>query len=318
MEIHFFGVVLLQITALLSEPSLVIDLSYDLDNQKSFFLQDGLERPSSLSGHLSHAASRNSFHSAAVCNGVESTEALHPGANSNGLPRVQSLGSLVSHSFASSVPSPLSRSRTPEPQLIGRSSSPGLPPVGDRVEKKNLVGSNTLNGHSSTMTKLSDIASSLSSLSLSRNQPSHEGSLVQSQLQMVFGNPNQLPDMSNSHIEHQHQHFVNRSKPEKLNIPTNYKDLNGRNGIVTDQNVYKLGFDGQMNCPQTSSPANSSSRTKERSNFYCQTDNFSGVEFSGHMPSGRSVSKKLNAEIGNELDSVYSLFFVPFMRVFFH
>ncbi|XP_058204597.1 pumilio homolog 4 isoform X2 [Rhododendron vialii] len=267
--------------------------------RKSFadILQEGLERPYSLSGHLSRAASRNSLHSAAVCNGVESTEALNPGANNTGLPRVQSLGSLVSHSFASSVPSPLSRSRTPEPQLIGRSSSPGLPPVGDRVEKKNLVGSNALNGHSSSVTKLSDIASSLSSLSLSRNQPSHEDSLVQSQLQMVFDNPNQLLDMSNSHIQHQHQHFVTRSKPEKLNIPTPYNDSNGRNGIVIDQNICKLGFDGQMNCPQTSSPANLYSRTKERSNIYCQTDNFSGVEFSGHLSSGRSVGKKLNAEI---------------------
>lgn len=281
-------------------------------------MQEGLERPYSLSGHLSRAASRNSLHSAAVCNGVESTEALNPGANNTGLPRVQSLGSLVSHSFASSVPSPLSRSRTPEPQLIGRSSSPGLPPVGDRVEKKNLVGSNALNGHSSSMTKLSDIASSLSSLSLSRNQPSHEDSLVQSQLQMVFDNPNQLLDMSNSHIQHQHQHFVTRSKPEKLNIPTTYNDSNGRNGIVIDQNIYKLGFDGQMNCPQTSSPANVYSITKERSNIYCQTDNFSGVEFSGHLSSGRSVGKKLNAEIGNQLDSGYSLFLVPFMGVLFH
>lgn len=281
-------------------------------------MQEGLERPYSLSGHLSRAASRNSLHSAAVCNGVESTEALNPGANNTGLPRVQSLGSLVSHSFASSVPSPLSRSRTPEPQLIGRSSSPGLPPVGDRVEKKNLLGSNALNGHSSSMTKLSDIASSLSSLCLSRNQPSHEDSLVQSQLQMVFDNPNQLLDMSNSRIQHQHQHFVTRSKPEKLNIPTSYNDSNGRNGIVIDQNIYKLGFDGQMNCPQTSSPAHLYSRTKERSNIYCQTENFSGVEFSGHLSSGHSAGKKHNAEIGNQLDSHYSLFLVPFMGVFFH
>lgn len=273
--------------------------------RKSFadILQEGLERPASLSGHLSRSASRNSFHSAGLCNGVESLEALHHGSNNNGLPRVQSLGSLVSHSFASPLPSPLSRSRTPEPHLIGRSSSPGLPPVGNRVEKKNLVGLNALNGHSSSLTKLSDIASSLSSLSLSRNQLSHEDSLVQSQLQMVFDNPNQQLGMSNGHMQHQHQHFVNRSKPEKLNIPTTCDDFKGRNAIVTDQNVYTLGFDGQMNCSQTSSPANLYSKTKERCNIYCQTDNFSSVEFSGQMPSGNSVSKKLNTEIGNQLDS---------------
>ncbi|KAA8534411.1 hypothetical protein F0562_031928 [Nyssa sinensis] len=127
--------------------------------RKSFadILQEGLDQPASLSGHPSRSASCNAFgdvvdktgihnsYSARLCNGVESTEVVHPRSTSAGMSRVQSLGSVVSHSFASAVGSSLSRSRTPEPQLVGRSPSPGLPPVSSRVcsiEKKNIVGSN--------------------------------------------------------------------------------------------------------------------------------------------------------------------------------
>lgn len=288
--------------------------------RKSFadVLQDGLEQPASLSGHPSRPSSCNSFgdivdtsgissrRSAELCNGMEFTEALHPGATNPGLPRVQSLGSVFSHSFASAMAASLLRSRTTEPQLSGRSPSPGLPPMGNRVfpiEKKNIIGSNALNGLSSSMTELADIAASLSTCNLSKSELSHEDSVLQCQLQMRFDKPNHLLDMSNGHKQSLHQPFVD-SKAEKLTIPTSYGNLTRKNGIVTDQNLSKLGFDGHMNFPQTSSSSDlylkmnpSGFTSLEGSNNY-QTDNFSSMDFSGHIQSGCSISKKLNTAVG--------------------
>ncbi|XP_028086078.1 LOW QUALITY PROTEIN: pumilio homolog 4-like [Camellia sinensis] len=279
--------------------------------RKSFadILQEGIDQPASLAGHISRPTSCNSFgdtvdttgisshHLAELCNGMESTEAaLHPGATNTGLPRVQSLGSGVSHFFASAVAAPLPRSRTPEPQVIGRSSSPGLPPVGNRgfpVEKKNIIGSNAMNGLSSNMNELADIAASLTGLNLSKNQLIYEDSRVQSQLRMGFDKPNQLLDMSNGHKQNLHQPFIDK-------FPTSYVDLTRKNGIVTNQNVSKLGFDGQTNFPQPSYLKMNPPRftSLEGSNIHYQNDNFSCMDFFGHMPSGCSVSKKPNTTIG--------------------
>ncbi|GFS35499.1 pumilio 4 [Actinidia rufa] len=228
------------------------------------------------------------------------------------LPRVQSLGS-ISHSLASAVAAPLLRSRTPEPQLIRRSPSPGLPPVGNRVctvEKKNIIGSNDHSGLSSSMTKLSDTASSLSSLSLSKIQLSHEDSIVKSQLQMVLDKPNQLLEMSNGHAQSQSLSFIDKSKAENLTIPTSYVDLTKKNGVVTEQNVANLGLTGQMNFPQTSSTnlySKMSPSRLERSNMHYQTDKYSGMNSSGHMPNGCSISKKLSTAGSNHLDTASTL-----------
>ncbi|XP_052199761.1 pumilio homolog 4-like isoform X3 [Diospyros lotus] len=208
--------------------------------RKSFadILQEGLDQPVPMSGQISCPRSRNSFvdivdttgnsnsHSAELFHGVQPPEVLGPEETSSALPRVQSLGSVVSHSFASAVASPLSRSKTPDPQLIGRSPTPGLPPLGNRVfpVEKN-------NGISSSRSELADIAASLSCFSLSQDQLSHEESSVQPQLQIGFDNPSQLLHISNGHRKNQHQSFVDKFKAGKL---AGHVDLTRKNGIITD------------------------------------------------------------------------------------
>lgn len=247
--------------------------------RKSFadILQEGLEQGNSLSGRLSRPASHNAFgdlvdttggansHSVELCNGTNSTVAMHNGSNGLGPSRVQNIGSAVPHSFASAVGSSLSRSRTPEPHLIGRSPSPGLPPVGSRispVEKKSIASSNSFNGLSSNMNEFSDVAASLSGLSLSKNRVYSEDNLLQSGLQMGFDKQaNHLYDMSNGHRQSLQQQFLNKSRPESLAVTTNYIDLLKENRSVGDLNISKLGLDGQVNFPRrTSSSANLQSR----------------------------------------------------------
>ncbi|XP_052199770.1 pumilio homolog 4-like isoform X10 [Diospyros lotus] len=232
--------------------------------------------------------------------GVQPPEVLGPEETSSALPRVQSLGSVVSHSFASAVASPLSRSKTPDPQLIGRSPTPGLPPLGNRVfpVEKN-------NGISSSRSELADIAASLSCFSLSQDQLSHEESSVQPQLQIGFDNPSQLLHISNGHRKNQHQSFVDKFKAGKL---AGHVDLTRKNGIITDSGHSKSGLDVQMNFPQTtSSNANFYSKmnplgcTNLGPNVHYQTDNFVTVDLAGHMPNGFSVNKKLNTASGSTL-----------------
>lgn len=290
-------------------------------------MQEGLDQPASLSGRLSRPSSHNAFgdvmdnagisvpHRPELFNETEPTEALHhPRSDPPGFSRGQNLGSGVSHSFESAVGSSLSRSRTPEPHIPMRSSSPGLPPVGSRifpVEKKITTGTNALNGFSSSMTEISDVASSLSGLSLSNNRYD-EDSLIQSQFQMGF-HPNLPFDMSNGHRQRLQQQFIDMSISEKLAIGTNYIDLVKENGLVKDLTGPKLRFDGQVNFPRrTSSSTNLHSKSNssrfaslEGSNIPFQIDNFPGMDFSGHIA---TAGQKLKTSTNPNLDTGYCLF----------
>ncbi|XAR52346.1 hypothetical protein NMG60_11020359 [Bertholletia excelsa] len=276
--------------------------------RKSFadILQEGLDQHT-LSGRISHSASRSSFgevdpmrisshQSAELCNRLESSDSLHHGETSSSLPRVQSFGSPCSHSFVSTVAAPLLRSGTPEPQLIGRLQTPGLPPVGSRLarnEKKGVLSSSIMNGLSSSMTELADIAA-LSSLSLSKNQLSHDDSDLQSKLQLGYDKPNQLLDTSNGPKPNLRQPLNEKSKAEKLTTPASYADLKRNNEVVAGRNVSNLGLDGRRNFSQRlSSPGDLYS--KRNSSGFVSGDNISSVDFSDQGPSGYSGSITGNA-----------------------
>lgn len=295
--------------------------------KKSFvdILQEGLDRPAYLSGHLSRPASRNAFgdivdtrvisdpQSAELSNGLEPIESLHPGASASVLGGGQSLGSAVSHSFPSAVGSSLSRSSTPE--MVGKSPGSGLPPVGSRVsqiEMKNIARSNAQNGHSSGMTELADVAAGLSGLSLSKNRHVEDDNHVQSQLHLELDKqPDFLFNMPNGHYHNLQQQLIDQSKAEKLTTNTNYIDFARKNGIVADRNFSNMNFDGQVNFPKrTSSSADLYSKgnssgfgSLEEFNVHYQNTNNSSMNFNGHVPSGYSVNQKMNPTIKNHLDT---------------
>ncbi|KAM7526880.1 hypothetical protein LguiA_016782 [Lonicera macranthoides] len=294
--------------------------------RKSFadILQEGLDQPASLSSRLSRPSSHNAFgdvmdnagisvsHRPEVVNETEPTEALHhPRSDPPGFSRGQNLVSGVSHSFESAVGLSLSRSRTPEPHMPMRSSSPGLPPMGSRifpVEKKNTAGTNALNGFSSSMNEISDVTASLSGLSLSNNHYDKD-SLLQSQFQMRLVNHPTLPfDTSNGHRQRLQQQFIDKSISEKLAIGTNYIDLVHESRLVKDLTGPKLRFDGQVNFPRrTSSSTNLHSKSNssgfaslEGSNIPFQIENFPGMDFSGHIA---TAGQKLKTSTNPNLDT---------------
>ncbi|XP_022745183.1 pumilio homolog 4-like isoform X2 [Durio zibethinus] len=300
--------------------------------RKSFadILQDGLDQPATLSGYLSQPASRNAFSdmldAASIsdpsppgfCSGPESMKGLPAGVAHSGMGGVQSHGKTTSHSFASAVGSSLSRSTTPEQHLVGRSPGSGLPPVGSKVhtEKKNIIGSNVQNGHSSAMPELAEIAATLSGLTLSKTRHADENSHMRSHLQA--GLDNQLDfsfNISNYHNQSVQQQFIGKSSAEKLSYSTNYIDLARKKGFAPNINASKISSNGQVSIPKrTSSSADlygkvhpSGLGSLERSDVGYTNVNLATTDFIDHLPGAYSVNQKLNSEIRNHLNAGSSL-----------
>ncbi|PON41716.1 Coatomer beta subunit [Trema orientale] len=250
--------------------------------RKSFadILQEGIDRPAPLSGFLSRPSSRNS-----LGDSVELLEGVHNGVSSHGLAGVQSRGTAGSYSLASAMSSSLSRSTTPEPKLVGRSPSSGLPPVGSRVsviEQKNVRGLNVQNGHSSGMNDFGDLAANLSGLSLSKVRSRDVNSQVQSQLHLDLDSNSDFV-FRNGHNQNFQQEVLDRANAENL---ASYVDLARKNGMLTNLNASKMS-NMQVNFPKrTSSSANLYSQvgstgfgSLEGSNVYHQNATTPGMDF---------------------------------------
>ncbi|KAG2729828.1 hypothetical protein I3760_01G267500 [Carya illinoinensis] len=300
--------------------------------RKSFadIVQEGLDRPTSLSGNMSHAASHHAFgdivdikgkgmadpHPVGLCNGVGSMEGLHSGSSPLRLVGVHNHSTAVSHNYSSSLGSSLSRSATPEPPHVGRAAASSLPPVGSsrvsQIKERNAVGEGLQNGHYSGVTELTDIVANLSGLNLSKAKHAHEDSHLQSLLQLGIDNqPDFLYNMPNDHKQSLQQKLTDKSNAEKLYLTANCIDLARKNGIVNNLNAFKISSNGQVNFPKrTSSSAclyskvNSSGFTSsEGSNFHHQDPNIPSMGLASHASDAYTVNEKLNSFINNNLDS---------------
>lgn len=156
----------------------------DLGGRKESFtdaLQDDFNLSAAVPGQILCPTSQSAFENASslfvptdvqqtqLWNDMDAVDTFNSRRTSPHLVRVQSLGSTLSRSFASTVDPSLTRSRTPGPQLVGRSSSPCLLSVGSRafdVDTKLL--SNGVGRVSSEMTDYGDMEAALAHLSLSK------------------------------------------------------------------------------------------------------------------------------------------------------
>lgn len=144
-------------------------------------LQEDLNHSStSVIGNLSRPPSQNAFNNSAGIvalsgarlsqqhNDIGTLEGIRSGRTSPGLARVQSLGSKAAQSFAAVVDPSLAISRNPESLMIGRSSSPCLPVVGNRVfDVDTMKVSNGFSGLPPQGTDYVDVAAALAGLNLS-------------------------------------------------------------------------------------------------------------------------------------------------------
>ncbi|CAD6248963.1 unnamed protein product [Miscanthus lutarioriparius] len=199
--------------------------------RKSFAdaLQENISHPAATVGHLSRSNSRNALEGPTpirssdspkpqLQNRSESMNGLRSGSTSPSLVRVQSLGSSMSHTFASAVGSSISRSTTPDPQLIRRTPSPCLPPVGVRM------GSSDRKVEAAAVASLNhdaaDIAATLSSLSLSGNRMSNVENDVQNHVYQNFGDQaDVLFNVPKEHRQLSPQNLTQNTDEDSLNAP---------------------------------------------------------------------------------------------------
>lgn len=222
---------------------------------------------------MSRPASHNAFGDIVDSTALidrESLEGLRSTTSTPGLVGLQNHGATVSHSFVSAVGSSLSRATTPEPQVIGRSQGSSLHPLGSKVfsVEKNGIGLSVQNGHSSSVTELANMVSSLSQLNLSNKRHAETDSLLKSTIQMEDNQPDFL-----------------------LRTPSNnnFIDLSRQNENVS--NLITLSSTEQVNLlKKSASSASFSSKVQSAGNV----SSLPTMDFIGPVPGAYLANSKLN------------------------
>ncbi|XP_057725630.1 pumilio homolog 3-like [Arachis stenosperma] len=140
-------------------------------------LQDELNNATSASKHPQRLPSRNAFDDIAENSEThfaylhQELDALQSGGNKQGISASQNHVGLASQSYAAALGASLSRSTTPDAQLLPRATSPCLPPIGDgrssTADKRSSNGHNSFNGVSSSANEHADLVSALASMNMS-------------------------------------------------------------------------------------------------------------------------------------------------------
>lgn len=145
-----------------------------------FLKQDEINNASSLSNPrqtsynaFDDMAENSETHFAHLHQELAAVDALHTNGNKQGISTAQNRGGSVSQTYASALGASLSRSTTPDSQLLARAPSPCLPPIGDgrssSMDKRNSSGQNSFNAVSSSLNEPADLVSALAGMNLSPN-----------------------------------------------------------------------------------------------------------------------------------------------------
>ncbi|XP_072975580.1 pumilio homolog 2-like [Typha angustifolia] len=244
-------------------------IGLSLGRQKSFadILQDDLGRRTPISSNLSRAASRNAFVDDveplgsvethfSLHNDIASLDVPQPGGSIRNHSGIQNSTATSSHTYASVIGSSLSRSKTPDPQLVARTPSPGLPPVGVRVNaaEKKVNESSSFRGVSSNMVESDEILAALSGMNLSTAGATDDDRVRQSMLQREINeHQNFLFDSQGGQIRNKHHSFSQKSDSEYLGMPSitqssqsSFPDLNKSVGGLADFRNSAVRPEGQV------------------------------------------------------------------------
>jgi len=205
----------------------------------------------------SRPASRNAFDeniaaSEAQFTPLASTDALHSVGNGQGNSANQNSGVSASLSYASALGASLSRSTTPDPQLIARAPSPRIPTVGEgrinTMDRRSVNSPTSFHGTSNGLSGSGDLVAALSGMTLSPDSPMDEEKLMRQQLQHAIG---EHQNLFNSHSDPNHvkQNSVleaNEFGPfqqHSLSHSTkgSFSTMGKGNAVGVDQNYYLRG-----------------------------------------------------------------------------
>ncbi|PON45819.1 Coatomer beta subunit [Parasponia andersonii] len=299
--------------------------------QKSIseIIQDDINHVKSVSRQPSRPASRNAFD-----DGIETSEtqfshlhhdlgsrdALRSGGNKQGMSTVQNIGPSASHTYASALGGSLSRSTTPDPQLVARAPSPRIPTAGGRatpIDRRSVNGQNSFNGVSPSLGESEDLVAALSGMNLSSaviDEEKHPRSQIQHEidnrhnlfnLQSDQNHTKQNPYLNKSDSGHLHSHSFSQS------AKGSYQSMSKNSGVGMDLNHSSLMPDEQIEHNKTAvSSANSYFRGPStpnlngRGGFSSHYHNIdSNSSYANYGLSGYAVSPSSPSMIGSPLGS---------------
>ncbi|KAG5566945.1 hypothetical protein RHGRI_002485 [Rhododendron griersonianum] len=198
--------------------------------QKSLaeIFQDDLGRATPGSRNPSRTASRNAFENSETIDSSEaelahlrrelaSPNPIQSSVNVQSSSDGKNVGLPVSYSYAAILGGSLSRSTTPDPQLIARAPSPCLAPIGgERVsmsEKRSVNSPISFNSVSASATESADLVTALSGLNLSNGMIDVQKHLPP-QIEHDADDPNTYPfnlQSSQNNVTQQHP-YTNKSE----------------------------------------------------------------------------------------------------------
>lgn len=218
----------------------------------------------SVSRHPSRPASRNAFDDgletsesqfAHLHHDLGSMDALRSGGNKQGIPAVQNIGASGSHTYASALGASLSRSTTPDHQLVAGAPSPRIPPVGGgratSMDRRSVTGQNSFNGVSPNLGESEDLVAALSGMNLSTNGMIDEEKHIRIQNEVdsrhnlfhLQGDQNHIKQnsyLNKSDSGHFHLHSFPQSAKDS------YQNMGKNSGVGMDMNNSSLMSDEQM------------------------------------------------------------------------
>ncbi|KAK1588229.1 hypothetical protein Q3G72_021157 [Acer saccharum] len=252
--------------------------------QKSLaeIFQDDMGRVTPVTGNPSRPASRNAFDEnldtigsaeaelANLRRELKSADNLRSGANVQSSSAVQTIGPPSSYTYAAALGASMSRSTTPDPQLVARAPSPCLTPIGGgRVgtsEKRGIPSPNSFSGVSSGMNESADLVSALSGMNLSTNGLMDEENHLPQQIEQdVEKHQNYLFGMQGGQNHIKQHNYLKKSETGNLHMPhghqsakMSYSDLGKSNGGGSDLNNSSLLADRQIELQKSAIPSSNS------------------------------------------------------------
>ncbi|KAL2328774.1 hypothetical protein Fmac_022201 [Flemingia macrophylla] len=240
-----------------------------LSKQKSFaeIFQDDMGRNSSATGLPSRPSSRNTFDEnigsaeaemAHVRREPAATDSLRSGSNAQGSPAAQNIGLPASYSYAAALGSSLSRSTTPDPQVVARAPSPCITPIGGgraiTSDKRGIASTDAFNGVSSGINESAELVAALSGMNLSADDILNGENHFPSQVELDVDNHQRYIFGRQGGVDHGKQHaYLKKSEPvhmqnsvksrpgSDLNKPSLDRQVELQKSTVPSHNSYFKG-----------------------------------------------------------------------------
>lgn len=256
-------------------------------------------RTTPVSGHPSRPASRNAFdenaetlvsaeaESAHLRRELKSADILRSSASGQGSTTVQNMGPPTSFTYAAVLGTSLSRSTTPDPQLIARAPSPCPTPIGGGrnaiSEKRGINGSRSFNNVVSNTNESEDLVAALSRMDLSTNGVIDEESHLPVQIEQdVENHQSYLFNLQGGQSNIKQHSYLKKSESARLQMPSapqsgkaSYSDSVKNNGVGSELNN-SLMADRQAELHKPSVPS---------SNSYLKGSSTSSHNGGGSLPS---------------------------------